>query len=83
MLENSASRYITGTKPRSRRVAKNRKRLAAAGAACAYVGLGFTTFHVVSALTGDGELAGFVVLCSSLPLSALLFFALDWIESHL
>jgi len=59
------------------------KNLALLAAGCAYVGMGYTSFALVSVLTGDTDSANWIVAALSLPLMAPLFYAIGWIERRL
>jgi hypothetical protein len=37
---------------------------------------------MLSSITGDAELANWIVAFLSLPLAAPLYYAVDWIEEH-
>ena len=59
------------------------KNVALVSAACTYVGLGYLTFQVAYAISGDSGVANWVAAGLSLPLSAPLLYAIGWIEKHL
>ena len=88
MLQIRTSSAPRGAVTRSGRqtwvgLATQKKNVALAGAACAYVGVGYAAFQVTCAITGDTDLANWIVAGLSVPLAAPLFYAVGWIEEHL
>ena len=79
---NSASRCDVSRSGR-RTLIRQAKSVALVGAACAYVGVGYAAFQVICAVTGDSDVANWIVACLSFPLAVPLFYTIGWIEERL